>query len=94
MEIIKQVKDYKDGQRPMDGYRYDGEREIDKDAVVRAYPHLDKYELERKISGIVDYLLEGFEPIFETDIGLCTVAVHWETKEPLAWCKVREENGD
>lgn len=89
MKLIKMVKGYEDGKRTMDGYEFDGRAEFDKDAIERAYPALDGYELERKTDELIDSLYDGYDPIYETDAGLCTVTTHWPTKEPLVWCRVK-----
>ena len=89
MKILKLVKGYEQGKRTMDGYAFDGRAEFDADAIERAYPAMNGYQLERKTDELIDSLYDGDEPIYETDVGLCSVNVHWETKEPLVWCKVK-----
>lgn len=88
MELKKLVKPYEEGKRTMDGYTFCGTAEFDRGAIERAYPGMNCYELERQTDDIIDSLYDGYEPIYETDNGLCSIAIHWETKEPLVWCKV------
>lgn len=91
MKTLNLIKDYEDGKRTMDGYTFDGRAEFDSSAIERAYSSMDGYQLERQTDKLIDSLYDGYEPIYETDIGLCSVITHWETKEPLVWCKVKRE---
>lgn len=88
MELKKLVKPYEEGKRTVNGYTFVGRAEFDSAAIERAYPSMDRYQLEQQTDKLIDSLYDGYEPIYETDNGLCSVAVHWETKEPLVWCKV------
>jgi hypothetical protein len=90
IKLIKLVTDNETGsQRPVNGYTFEGRAEFDKAAFARAYPWDDPNELERRIDDYIDGLYDGDSPIYETNIGLCTVFIDWETKEPLCWCKVK-----
>lgn len=77
--------------RTMNGYQFDGRAEIDKKAFETTFPHETGYSLERTIDRCIDDLYDGDSPICETDIGLCTVYIHWESKLPLCWCKIKKE---
>ena len=92
MTIIKVIQENETGcQRPMNGYEFDGKAEFDRDAFHFCFPGDDGYELERRIDNAIDDLYDGDCPIYETDIGLCTVYLDWENKLPLCWCKVKPQ---
>ena len=91
MKIIKTVVPYTEDKRILNDYEFVGHAEFDAAAYERAYPYDDPFALERRIDDDVDSLYDGTFPICETDAGLCMVLAHWETKEPLCWCKVRRK---
>lgn len=88
MKLLKLVVPYEDGKRILDDYEFVGRADYDLAAYERAWPY-DRYSLEHRIDNDIDSLYDGACPIYETDNGLCMVYTHWQTKEPLFWCKVR-----
>lgn len=90
MKIIKTVVPYVEGKRILDDYEFVGHAEYDIAAYERTWPY-DRYSMENKIDNDIDDLYDGGYPICETDSGLCMVMTHWETHEPLCWCRVQRK---
>lgn len=91
MQINSVIVEPSNYHRAMNGYKFIEHAHIELDAMRRAYSDCNSIELENRIARIADDLYDGWEGIYDTDNGLCSVMIHWETKEPLCWCRVEKE---